>query len=605
LLERVLQSPTRGAAPAWLVCSMLALLVLAVYGQTLGFGFVSYDDPVYVVDNPWVQRGLTWEGLRWAFTTFFFSNWFPLTWLSLMLDAEIAGADPRMFHLTNVLLHTASTLLLFHLLDRATGARWKSAWVAALFAVHPLHVESVAWIAERKDVLCTLFWFLTMLAWLRWVERPGAVRYAAVIVSFALGLLCKPMLVTLPFVLLLFDFWPLGRHRQRGLLALVREKLPLLALAAVASATTVIAQRAGGALGDLDAYPLAARLANAAVSYTTYLQQTLWPTGLAVFYPHPGRNLPLGSGLRATLVLTVFTGLVAMLRRSRPYLAVGWLWYLGTLLPVIGIIQVGFQARADRYTYLPLVGIFILLAWGVPDLLGRRLRLLGAGAIASLAAAAWLALLQCGYRRDSIRLFERAIQVTGENAVARNNLAADYHQRNAPGDLERSLAHYAEAVRIDPGYATAINGLAGVLMKLGRAEEAIDRWSEAVRIKPRYTAALCNLCAALTQAGRLSEAEQRCSQALRVNPQAACAHYNLGHLYLQQSRILEAASHLEAAVRIAPLDTDSRVSLGVVFATQGRFAQAIAQYVEVLRLDPSNQLARSNLDRIRRQMAAD
>jgi len=584
---------------------MLALAVLAVYGQTLGFGFISYDDPVYVVNNPWVQRGLDWEGVRWAFTSFYAANWFPLTWLSLMLDAEIAGVDPRMFHLTNLLLHTTSTLLLFQLLDRATGARWKSAWVAALFAVHPLHVESVAWVAERKDVLCTLFWFLTMLLWLRWVERPGAMRYAGVIVSFALGLLCKSMLVTLPFALLLFDFWPLGRHRGSRLFSLVREKLPLLALAAVSSATTVIAQRAGGALGSLDAYPLAVRLVNAMVSYATYLQQTFWPTGLAVFYPHPGREVPLASWLGAALVLAVISAGVAMLRRSRPYLAVGWLWYLGTLLPVIGIVQVGFQARADRYTYVPLVGIFILLAWGVPDLLGRRTRLLGAGAIASLAAAAWLAYLQCGYWRDSIPLFERTIDVTTENAVARNNLASAYYQRSAPGDLERSVAHYAEAVQIDPSYATALNSLAGALLKLGRTEEAIDRWSQALRIKPRYTAALCNLCGALSQVGRLAEAEQRCAQALRVNPQASCVHYNLGHLYLQQSRIPEAESHFVAAVRIAPLDTDSRVSLGVVFAKQGRFDQAIAQYVEVLRLDPSNQIARSNLDRIRRQMAAD
>ena len=600
-----MESPTRWEAPAWLACLVLALSVLAVYGQTLGFGFISYDDPQYVVSNPWVQRGLTWDGVRWAFTTYYFSNWFPLTWLSLMLDAEIAGVDPRIFHLTNLLLHTANTLLLFHLLDRATGARWKSAWVAALFAVHPLHVESVAWVAERKDVLSTLFWFLTMLLWLRWVERPGAVRYAGVIVSFTLGLLSKSMLVTLPFALLLFDFWPLGRHRGAGLLSLVREKLPLLALAAVSSVTTAIAQRASGTLANLDTLPVAARLANAVDSYAAYLQQTLWPTGLAVFYPHPGSEVPLASWLGAALVLAVISAGVAILRRSRPYLAVGWLWYLGTLLPVIGIVQVGFQARADRYTYVPLVGIFILLAWGIPDLLGRRVRLLAAGAIASLAASAWLAYLQCGYWRDSILLFERALEVTGENAVARNNLASAYYQRNAPGDLERAVAHYAKTIRMEPSYAPSLNSLAVALLKLGRAEEAIDRWSQAVGMTPRYTEALCNLCGALSQVGRLAEAERRCTQALRVDPQAACAHSNLGHLYLQQSRIPEAETHLEAAVRIAPLATDSRVSLGVMFMKQNRLEEAIAQFAEVLRLDPSNQIARSNLDRIRRQMAAD
>ncbi|HEY8155873.1 MAG TPA: tetratricopeptide repeat protein [Myxococcota bacterium] len=600
-----MESPIRRAAPTWLVCSLLAFSVLAVFGQTLGFGFISYDDPEAVVTNPWVERGLGWEGLRWAFTTFFFANWIPLSWLSLMLDAEIAGLDPRMFHLTNLLLHTASTLLLFRLLDRASRDRWKSAWVAALFALHPLHVESVAWVAERKDVLSTLFWFLTMLLWLRWTERPGALRYAAVLLSFGLGLLSKPMLVTLPCVLLLFDYWPLGRRRERTLLQLVREKLPLLALAAASSATTVIAQRAGGALGSLDAYPLAARLANAVLSYALYLKQTLWPIGLAVFYPHPGSELPLASWLGAALFLAAVSVGIAILGRSRPYLIVGWLWYLGTLVPVIGIIQVGYQARADRYTYLPLVGIFILLAWGVPPLFGRRQRSAGAVAIASLAAAGWLAFLQCGYWRASIPLFERAIQVTAENAIAQHNLASAYYQRNQPGDRERSLVHYSEAIRIDPDYTGALNSLAGVLLELGRTQEAIDRWSELVRIKPHATAALCNLCGVLTRAGRLAEADQRCSQALRSNPQAACARYNLGHLRLQQSRILDAESEFEAALRIAPLDADARISLGVVLERQGRFEPAIAQYLEVLRLDPSNPLARANLDRIRRQRAAD
>jgi len=600
---------------------MLAMSVLAVYGQTLGFGFTNYDDPQYVVTNDRVRLGLSFEGLRWAFTTFELSNWHPLTWLSFMLDVEMAGLDPHRFHLTNLLFHLASTLLLFHLLDRATHARWKSAWVAALFAVHPLHVESVAWISERKDVLSALFWFLTMVLWLRWVERPGVLRYALVVGSFALGLLAKPMLVTLPFVLLLFDLWPLGRYRATALGSLVWEKLPLLGLSVISSAMTLIAQRAGVAVGSLDAYPFAARITNAVVSYATYLQKTFWPTRLAVLYPHPGSELPIASGLLAALVLIAVCILVARCWRSRPYLAVGWLWYLGTLVPVIGILQVGLQARADRYTYLPLVGVFIMLAWGIPDLLGRLglletegraltrsgpgSRLLVAGVSATVAAAAWLSYLQCGYWKDPILLFERAIEVTGENPVARYNLASGYYQRNEPGDLERAVAHYEETIRIDPGYAAARNGLAGALMKLGRVEEAIARWSELVQIRPRSKAVLCNLCGALSQVGRPSEAEKRCLEVLRINPQTACAHYNLGLVYLQQERILEAESHLEAAVRVEPLDTDSRLSLGVVFIRQNRFDEAITQFVEVLRLDPSNEIARSNLDRIRRQTAAD
>jgi tetratricopeptide (TPR) repeat protein len=420
-----------------------------------------------------------------------------------------------------------------------------------------------------------------------------------VIVCFGLGLLCKQMLVTLPGVLLLLDFWPLGRHRDRSFVSLLREKAPLFVLAAAASLLAVIAQRAGGTVGSLDVYPLAARLANAVVSYAAYLQQTFWPAGLAVFYPHPGREIPIAATLGAAALLCAITALVVILRRSRPYLTVGWLWYLGTLLPVIGIVQIGFQARADRYTYLPLVGIFLMLAWGVADLLGHRRRLLAGLAAASVLAAAGLAARQAAHWRESIPLFERAIEVTGENALAQHNLASAYYQRNQPGDLERALAHYAEAVRIDPGYASAVNSLAGVLHKLGRTKEAIERWSQLLRIQPHATAALCNLCGALSQVGRLAEAEQRCSQALRRSPEPACAHYNLGRLRLQQSRILEAEEHLQTAVRIAPRDTDARVSLGVVLATQGRFQEATAQYLEALRLDPSNPIARSNLDRIR------
>jgi hypothetical protein len=287
---------------AWLVRSLLVASVLGIYGQTLGFGFSSYDDPLYVSANRWVQQGLSWDGLRWAFTTFHGANWFPLTWLSFMLDVEIAGMDARMLHATNLVLHAASSLLLFEVLDRATGERGKSAFVAALFAVHPLHVESVAWITERKDVLSGFFWFLTMLMWLRWLERPGWLRYAWVIGSFALGLLSKPMLVTLPFALLLFDFWPLARHRSRSVGALVWEKLPLFGLALLSSLVTLVSQRGGYAMADLEAIPLAERLANSVISYATYLQQTFWPVRLSVLYPYP-RSAPAGSSLLAAALV--------------------------------------------------------------------------------------------------------------------------------------------------------------------------------------------------------------------------------------------------------------------------------------------------------------
>jgi Flp pilus assembly protein TadD len=347
--------------------------------------------------------------------------------------------------------------------------------------------------------------------------------------------------------------------------SLVWEKLPLLGLTLISSAVTLIAQISGSAVASLESHPLGLRLANAVVSYATYLQQTFWPTGLAVLYPLPRGEIPPASWLPAALVLSAICVLAAICWRSRPYLGVGWLWYLGALVPTIGIVQFGLHARADRFTYLPLVGVFIMLAWGVPDLLGRLgSRLLPIGASATAVAAAWLAHVQCGYWRDPIVLLERTLEVTGENLVARASLAASYHERNGPGDLERALVHYAEVIRIAPESVGARKGLADALMSLGRVEEAIPLWTQVVQVKPRARGALCNLCLALSQVGRLAEAEKRCLEALRFKAQALCAHYHLGRLYLEQKR----------------------------------FQEARAQFVEVLRLDPSNQAARSHLDAI-------
>jgi Flp pilus assembly protein TadD len=577
---------------------MLVLAVVAVYGQTLGFGFTSYDDPMYVSRNAWVQRGLSWDGLRWAFTSFHGANWFPLTWLSLMLDVEIAGLNARMLHGTNLLLHAASSLLLFQALDRASEDRWKSAWVAALFALHPLHVESVAWITERKDVLSGFFWFLTLLLWLRWVERPGRLRYAGVVGAFAAGLLSKPMVVSLPLALLLFDFWPLARYRSRTIRSLVWEKLPLFGLALLSSLITLVSQRAGSAMADLAAVPLAERLANSVISYAAYLQQTFWPVRLSVLYPYPLSAPAAWSVLAAALVLLALSGMVAKWRRSRPYLVTGWLWYLGTLVPVIGIVQFGPQVRADRFTYLPLVGIFIMLAWGLPDLLRFRIgsRALAAGAAAALVAAGWGAHQQCGYWRDPILLFERALEVTSQNPIAHGNLASSYLQRGEPGDLERARFHFQAAIEIDPSYQGARNGLARALRKLGRVEEAIARWSELLQINPQARAVLCDLCEALTVAGRLSEAEARCVEAIRKKLQPGCAHYNLGKLYLQQERILEAERQFDAAVRIRPKDAGAHLGLGVALMRQNRLDEARAQFEEAQRLNPSDPAARAYLE---------
>ncbi len=603
-LARPRLSPTSGdRPPAWIAALLLALVTVAVYGRTVRFGFTNFDDPEYVVENPQVRDGLTMEGLRWAFTTTHQANWHPLTWLSLMLDAEISGTDPRMFRLANLAFHLASTLLLFFFLDRMTRSRAPSILVAALFAVHPLHVESVAWIAERKDVLSTVFWFWTLHAWLSYLKTPSPRRYGAVVLLFALGLLAKPMLVTLPLVVLLLHHWPLNRRPR------IPETLPLFALSLLSSAATLYAQHAGGALGTFETYPLVARVENAAVAYATYVGKALVPTRLAALYPHPGTTIPVTHVALAAAFLAGVTAVAWAARKTRPYLAVGWLWYLVTLFPVIGIVQVGAQARADRYTYVPLVGIFIAMAWGIEDLLpetARRFRRAAAvAAIVWVGALSVLAWVQAGYWRDGVTLFERTVALTRKNSMAENNLGAAYYKRNGPGDLERSVTHYAEAVRLNPTYVVALNNLAGALAKLGRTEEALARWTDAVRVKPDHVPALCNLAGALIKTGSLDDGIRHCSQALRIEPDAACAHYNLGMALLRRGDLAGAGDHLAATVRVEPRSTDALLNLGVVRTRQGRLDEAIECFTEVMRIDPGHEGARHNLERAQRRKRGD
>lgn len=426
----------------------LAALTFAAYFSVLSNGFVSYDDGKYVTENPHLRAGLSTDTVVWAFTTFRASNWHPLTWLSHAFDVQLYGMNPLGHHLTSLLLHIANVVLLYWLLFRMTTSPWKSAFVAALFAVHPLHVESVAWVAERKDVLSTFFWMLTMLAYVRYAESPSAGCYLPVIILFAIGLLAKPMLVTLPLVLLLLDYWPL---RRGPILGRLTEKIPLLVLAAGSCVVTFVAQRSGGSVADLGRFTLAERIGNALVSYVTYIGKAFWPSKLACFYPHPGSGLPAWQPILAAVGLIGFTGIVIKLSVRRPYLLTGWLWYLVALVPVIGFVQVGFQAMADRYTYIPLIGIFVMIAWGIPESMGaceyegvsarkrpparsRPLRhsqtrtpthshtLLAATAALVLAVLAWRTSVEVRYWHDEVTLFERALAVTHGNYVAHNNL---------------------------------------------------------------------------------------------------------------------------------------------------------------------------------------
>ncbi|MEW6684314.1 MAG: tetratricopeptide repeat protein [Nitrospirota bacterium] len=517
----------------FLIALALVAAVLAIYGQTGNHEFLSYDDPNYVTTNLSIRDGVTLDSLWRAFTSTEFYNWHPLTRISYLVDYELYGLSPRGYHLTNVALHTANTLLVFVIFRRMTGKTWPAALVAALFGVHPLHVESVAWISERKDVLSACFWLLTIWAYVRYAERRSSGRYVTVLALFTLGLMAKPMVVTLPFVLLLLDYWPLGRwsltfdgQAWQSLGRLISEKVPLLALAAAASAMTIYAQSAGGAVAALERFPLSVRVTNALVSYVAYLGHTLWPVGLSIRYPHPGVTLPVWKAGVAALILLVVTGLAVRALRSRPYVAVGWLWYLATLIPVIGVIQVGDQAMADRYTYIPLIGVFITVAWGLRDAAARpRIRTIvpwtAALALAALTAAAWN---QTRYWRDSVTLYERAISVTESDPLPHYNLANELREQ---GRLDDAVRHYEAALRFDPNYAAAHVNLGPLLAQQGRTDEAIAHYVAALRLRPDAAEAHNNLGMLLGEQGKISEAIPHFEQAVRLKPELEGARRNL------------------------------------------------------------------------------
>jgi hypothetical protein len=509
--------------------------VLAIYAQTANHGFVSYDDPGYVATNQSIRAGVTGESLRWAFTTIESYNWHPLTWVSYLVDYELYGLSPGGYHLTNVALHIANTLILFVILRRLTGEAWPSALVAALFGVHPVHVESVAWISERKDVLSTCFWLLTIGSYSRYAERRARGWYLTTVALFTLGLMAKPMLVTLPFVLLLVDFWPLrrfnlpiGRDGWGRLGRLLMEKVPFLAVAAAAGAITVYAQSAGGAVAALGRFPLSARIMNALVSYVAYLEKMVWPVGLSIRYPHPGVTLPVWKAVVAALILLAITGAVVRWIRSRPYAAVGWFWYLGTLIPVIGVIQVGDQAMADRYTYIPLIGIFIAMAWGLRDWVAASrprwrtaLPWLVAAGLLVLTAAAWN---QTRYWRDSVTLYEHSLSAIEGDPLLHYNLANELREQ---GRLNDAVRHYEEALSFDPNYVAAHTNLGPILAQQGRTDQAIAHYVAALRIKPDVAEAHNNLGMLLGEQGKIAEAIPHFEEAVRLKPDLEGAKRNL------------------------------------------------------------------------------
>jgi Flp pilus assembly protein TadD len=569
-----------------LIYLALLLATFAVYAQVRSFDFVNYDDGEFITDNLNVRQGLTAQGLEWALTTRYNGNWVPLTWISHMLDCQFFGLDSGWHHLHNVLLHALAAVMLCIFLQRATGARWRSALVAFLFALHPLHVQSVAWVAERKDVLSACFWFLTLWLYVRYAERPGTGRYLAVVLSFCLGLLAKPMMVTLPFVLLLLDYWPLARLGQRGRKA-IWEKLPLLGLAVVAAGITYVAQKHAEAVSLL---PLEARLANATHSYLLYILQTFWPARLAVFYPYP-RHFALLPFLAEALLLAAITAYVIVLRRRAPYLVMGWGWFVVTLIPVIGIVQVGDQAHADRYMYVPMVGLLIMLIWGAAEILeklqAKKLAIpLAAAACLAAAVVSWV---EVGYWRNSETLFRRALAVTNDNPVANHNLGT---YLMASGRLSEGLPYLETAVRIDPDSAPARTDLGTTLGQMGRLPDAIEQLQIAVRLAPDEAKPHISLGTALALAGRLPEAADEFEAALRIDPNDAAVHSNLGLALARiPGRLPEAVAEFEAALRIDPNDADVQRNLGVALSEiPGRLPDALRHLEEADRLRPDPEL---------------
>lgn len=635
-----------------LIYLALALITLGLYLPALRCDFVNYDDPDYVTSNPKVQSGVTAASIQWAFTTGHASNWHPLTWLSHALDCQLYGLKPAYHHLTSLLFHMVNSLLVLLVFHRLTGCYWRSALVAAAFAWHPLHVESVAWVSERKDVLSTCFWLLTMLTYHIYTKATGDQKrskwawYALTLGLFSLGLMSKPMLVTLPFALLLLDYWPLNRLQLAGTgtptkgkpiskgaerastAHLILEKLPFLAIAVSSSVVTFFVQQKGGAVSSLNSLSFPERLSNALVSYLRYTGKLFWPANLSVLYPHPG-HWPWWFVTLATVFVVTTSIMVLLQVRQRPYLAVGWLWFLGTLVPVIGLVQVGVQSMADRYTYVPMLGLFVMLAWGIPELVGanaskQKSLALGSGVILGL----WVLLTssQISYWTSSERLFRHAVEVTKDNYLAYNNLgffldhdgkveeAMDNYKKSlainpnyedalnnmgyaleGKGMAAEALPYYEAALRTKPNMVEVHNNIGNALSDLGRVDEAISHYETALRLKPDHADAHGNYGVALAMKGRIPEATRELNEAIRLKPTLASAHSNLGNVFAMQHQLAEARAQYELAIQMKPGDSQSHNNLGNVFVELGKLEDAAKEYSEAIRLKPNNPETHFNL----------
>lgn len=597
-----------------LIAVALAVITLVVYGQVINHQFISLDDDLYISNNPIVLKGLTVEGIKWAFTTFHASNWHPLTWLSHMLDIQLFGLVAGRHLFVNVLLHIFNTVLVYFVFRRMTKAQWQSAMIAALFALHPLHVESVAWAAERKDVLSTFLGLLALLAYVRYISSVSWKRFALVVIAMALGLMAKPMLVTLPFVLLLLDFWPLNRLQWKpsdgipGLLKsslpLIREKLPLFVLTAISMVTTYLAQSRGGAVRALADEPLSIRLANALVSYAKYFILTFVPNKLGVYYPFSETNLPAWQVIGAFVLLLTITIIAIRQINVRPFLIVGWLWFLGTLVPVIGIVQVGGQAMADRYHYLPSIGLFCALVFGAADFV--KVKRLSHTAVATastvlLVIFGALTWMQIGLWRDSTILFSHTLSVTSDNLVMEYNLG---HVLGTQGKYDESIKHFGEAIRINPNYYDALFNMGMTLSYQNKFAEAIDYYDQALKVEPNAAKAYREKALALAKQGKLNDALPQFNRARELAPDDADVYTNLGLLFIHQNKPQQAIEQLNEALRLNPNSAEAHNNMGLVLLGLGKYEDSISQFSTALRLKPDLVIAQENMKRAQAQINA-
>jgi Flp pilus assembly protein TadD len=598
------------------ICLILIVVTLAAFWQVRNHEFVHLDDYEHITENRHLHGGLSIEGVGWSFSFTDVAYWHPMTWLSLMLDYELYGLSPSGYHLSNLLLHILSVLFLFLALRRMTGSIWQSGFVASLFALHPLNVESVAWAVERKNVLSSLFLMLTLWFYARYVERSTLGRYLLVLLVFALGLMSKPTLVTVPLILLLLDYWPLNRlqpvptgghfdqpsthsmlfgGRTSQAFRLILEKVPFFVLATISIFLTVLSSQHLEALVATTSVPLSLRIGNGLISYVSYIGKMIWPSNLAVFYPPP-ETIPWWQVAAAILFLMILFFLVLRTLKTRPYLAVGWLWYVVTLVPSLGLVQAGlWPAMADRFAYIPLIGLFLMVAWGVPELLAKyryRKTVFAICTTVLLASFTMVTILQVRYWRDSFTLFQQAVKVTTNNYVAHDSLGNALAQK---GMLEQAIAHYQEALKINPNLVNTHNNLGVALLKRGEINRAIAHYYQALRLKSDSAETHNNLGVALFNLGQLDKAISHYRTAIKLDPNFSKAHNNLGNALARKGKLDEAISQYSRALELKTNYPEAHNNLGVALAQQGKMDEAIVHFDQALRLKPDYAQARVNL----------